>query len=134
VTAARRRVLIVEDSPAMRQLLALAIGRIPDAAIDEVADGMAALKLLRASGTAPYALVFLDLNLPVMDGLKLLGMMRNEPSMAATTVAVVTTAESPEVERQARALGARFFVRKPVSRRAIDKILAEVFGWATPAT
>jgi two-component system chemotaxis response regulator CheY len=124
-------VLIVEDSPAMRQLLALAVDRLPGAAIDEVADGMAALKLLKASTAAPYDLVFLDLNLPVMDGLKLLGAMRGEPGAAGTAVAVVTTAENADVERQARALGARYFVRKPVSRRAVDKILAEVFGWAT---
>lgn len=128
----RRRVLIVEDSPAMRQLLALAVGRLPGAAIDEVADGMAALKLIKAPGAAPYDLVFLDLNLPVMDGLKLLGALRDESAAARTTVAVVTTAEHADVERQARALGARYFVRKPVSRRAVDKILAEVFGWTTP--
>lgn len=129
----RHRVLIVEDSPAMRQLLALAVGRLTGAAIDEVGDGMAALKLIKASASAPYELVFLDLNLPVMDGLKLLGAMRGEPSVARTAVAVVTTAENADVERQARALGARYFVRKPVSRRAVDKILAEVFGWATTA-
>lgn len=129
----KRRVLIVEDSPAMRHLLALAVGRLPGAVIDEVGDGMAALKLLKASASAPYDLVFLDLNLPVMDGLKLLGAMRGEPSVARTTVAVVTTAEHAETERQARALGARYFVRKPVSRRALDKILAEVFDWAATA-
>jgi two-component system, chemotaxis family, chemotaxis protein CheY len=129
----KRRVLIVEDSAAMRHLLSLAVGRLPGAHIDEVGDGMAALKALKAAGGAPYDLVFLDLNMPVMDGLKLLGMMRGEPSVARTTFAVVTTIENAETERQARALGARYFVRKPVSRRAVDKILAEVFGWAATA-
>jgi two-component system, chemotaxis family, chemotaxis protein CheY len=128
----KRRVLIVEDSPSMRQLLSLAVGRLPGVAIDEVGDGAAALEALRAAGAAPYDLVFLDLNMPVMDGIKLLAMMRGEPSVAGTPVCVVTSSESAETERQARSLGARFFVRKPVSRRVVDKILGEVFGWAAP--
>jgi two-component system chemotaxis response regulator CheY len=126
-----KRVLIVEDSAAMRQLLALAVGRLPEVAIDEAADGVAALKLLR--GGATYDLVFLDLHMPVMDGLKLLGALRGEPAAAGTVVAVVTTSENAETERQARALGARYFMRKPVSRRAVDRVLAEVFGWAATA-
>jgi two-component system chemotaxis response regulator CheY len=126
----KRRVLIVEDSPAMRHLLSLAVQRLPGVVIDEVGDGMAALKALRGATVSPYHLVFLDLNMPVMDGMKLLGMMRGEPSAASTTVAVVTTSDNPETERQARALGARYFIRKPVSRRAVDKILTEVFGWS----
>ena len=126
----KRRVLIVEDSPAMRHLLSLAVQRLPGVVIDEVGDGMAAFKALKASAAAPYDLVFLDLNMPVMDGMKLLGMLRGEPSAARTTVAVVTTIDNAETEKQARSLGARYFVKKPVSRRAVDKILAEVFGWA----
>ncbi len=126
----KRRVLIVEDSPAMRHLLSLAVQRLPDVSIDEVGDGVAALKALRAAVDAPYDLVFLDLNMPLMDGLKLLGMLQGDPRSARTTVAVVTTTENAETEKQARSLGARYFVRKPVSRRAVDKILSEVFGWA----
>ena len=113
----------------MRHLLSLAVQRLPGVVIDEAADGMTALKALRAAAS-PYDLVFLDLNMPVMDGLKLLGLLRGEPAGATTAVAVVTTVESAETEKQARALGARYFVRKPVSRRAIGRILAEVFGWA----
>lgn len=126
----KRRVLIVEDSPAMRHLLSLAVQRLPGVIIDEVGDGMAALKALKAANSSPYHLVFLDLNMPVMDGMKLLGMMRNEPSTSSTTVAVVTTVDNPETEKQVRSLGARYFIKKPVSRRAVDKILADVFGWA----
>jgi two-component system chemotaxis response regulator CheY len=128
VTAAKRRVLIVEDSPAMRQLLSLAIRRIPGVSIDEAGDGVAALRALKVAAHNPYDLVILDLNMPVMDGMKLLGKMREDPAAAVTTVAVVTTSENPDIERQARLLGARYFVKKPVNRRAVEKILADVFG------
>jgi len=129
VTAGKRRVLIVEDSPAMRQLLSLAIQRIPGVSIDEAGDGVAALRALKIAAHNPYDLVILDLNMPVMDGMKLLGKMREDPAAAAaTTVAVVTTSENPEIERQARLLGAKYFVKKPVNRRAVEKILVDVFG------
>jgi two-component system chemotaxis response regulator CheY len=126
----KRRVLIVEDSPAMRQLLSLAIQRLPGVQIDEAGDGVAALKALKTATTNPYDLVFLDLNMPVMDGMKLLGKLREDPSSSNTTVAVVTTTENSETEKQARTLGAKYFVRKPVNRRAVEKILTEVFGVA----
>jgi len=130
VTATPRRILVVEDSPAMRQLLRLAVARVPDAVVDEAGDGVAALK---AIAQASYDLVLLDLNMPFLDGLKLLGKLREEPSARDTVVCVVTTSEGDEIERQARKLGARHFVRKPVSRRALDAILAEVFGPRPPA-
>jgi two-component system chemotaxis response regulator CheY len=128
MTAGKRRVLIVEDSPAMRQLLSLAVQRLPGVSIDEAGDGVAALKALKVASHNPYDLVFLDLNMPVMDGMKLLGKMREDPGAAATTVAVVTTSENADTERQARTLGAKYFLRKPVNRRAVEKILADVFG------
>ena len=124
----RKRVLIVEDSPAMRQLLALALKRAAGVSIDQAEDGVAALKALKVAQSEPYDLVFLDLNMPVMDGMKLLARIRDDEAYANTTIAVVTTEERIETEAQARELGARYFIRKPVNRKIIEKILSEVFG------
>jgi two-component system chemotaxis response regulator CheY len=124
----KKRVLIVEDSPAMRQLLTLAVQRVPNVAIDEAGDGVAALKALK---TGSYDLIFMDLNMPVMDGMKLLGRLKEDEAFAKTTVAIVTTDENPDTESQARSLGAKYFVRKPVNRRVVEKILGEVFGGLT---
>jgi two-component system chemotaxis response regulator CheY len=124
----KRRVLIVEDSPAMRQLLALALKRAAGVSIDQAEDGVAALKALKVAASEPYDLVFLDLNMPVMDGMKLLARIRDDAAYANTTIAVVTTEERAETEAQARELGARYFIRKPVNRKIIEKILSDVFG------
>jgi two-component system chemotaxis response regulator CheY len=77
-----RRILIVDDSAAMRLLLAHAIQRLPDVVVDQAADGLAALKALRAAAAQPYDLVLLDLNMPILDGMKLLGMMQADPAFA----------------------------------------------------
>jgi two-component system chemotaxis response regulator CheY len=122
-------VLIVEDSPAMRQLLALALKHVPELAIDEAGDGVEALRKIKEHG---YELVLLDLNMPVMDGMKVLARIRDEGILARTTVAIITTDESAETEERARAMGAKHFLRKPVNRRTVEKLLAEVFGGSDP--
>jgi two-component system chemotaxis response regulator CheY len=125
-----RRVLIVEDSPAMRQLLAFALKKVPGVVVEQAGDGAAALRALSAAAAAarPFGLVLLDLNMPVMDGMKVLDRMREGGVLAGTTVAVVTTEEQVTVEEEARRRGARFFLRKPVNRKSVEKVVAEVFG------
>lgn len=121
------KILIVEDSPAMRQLLALAVRKRPNVEVQEAADGLAALKLLAAT---QFDLVFVDLNMPILDGMKLIKRLReSETTLAAprVRVAVVTTESSQATEDQARALGADYFLRKPVSRRDVERVLAEAF-------
>jgi two-component system, chemotaxis family, chemotaxis protein CheY len=121
------RILIVEDSPAMRQLLSLAVRRHGGVEVQEAADGLAALKLL-SSGT--YDLMFVDLNMPVLDGMKLIRRVRESEAALGTDrlrICVVTTESAQATEDQARALGADYFVRKPVSRRDVERILAEAF-------
>jgi two-component system chemotaxis response regulator CheY len=120
-------VLIVEDSPAMRQLLTFALKRIPGVTIDQVGDGVAALKLVRGERAKKYDLILLDLNMPVMDGMKVLARLRDDGITKSTAVVVVTTEEHADTEEKALAFGARHFVRKPVNRKTIEKILDEVF-------
>jgi two-component system chemotaxis response regulator CheY len=115
----------VEDSPAMRQLLLFAVRRFPGVQVDEVPDGVAALK---AIAQTPYDVLFVDLNMPMLDGLKLIRRVREDPRQAQTRIVVVTTEESVEVEQQARELGATHYLRKPVQRHAIEEVLRTALG------
>ncbi len=121
------KILIVEDSAAMRQLLVIAARKRPGVEVTEAGDGLAALKLL-ASQT--FDMVLVDLNMPVLDGMKLIKRVReSEAAVSAERVriCVITTESAEATENQARALGADFFLRKPVSRREIERVLAEAF-------
>ncbi len=121
------KILIVEDSPAMRQLLALAVRRRAGVEVQEAPDGLAALKLL---ANAHFDLVFVDLNMPILDGMKLIKKIRESETTTGgprVRICVVTTESAQATEDQARALGADFFVRKPVARRDVERILAEAF-------
>ena len=117
-------ILIVDDSAATRQAIAEVVRRLPDAEVAEAGDGVAALKALKA---ASYQLVFLDINMPVMDGLKLLGVIAKDPTCAKTRVAVFTSADHPMMKAQARGLGARYFLTKPVEAKEVERVLSEVF-------
>jgi len=119
----KRRVLIVEDSTAMRQLLALAV-RKHGWEVNEAPDGLAALKALSLD---KYDLVFVDLNMPILDGMKLIKRVREDKNLDATRLCVVTTESAMQTEEQARMLGADFFLRKPISRRDVDRVLKEAF-------
>ena|GEM_PF-894341 len=110
----------------MRELLTLAIKKFPPVHIDHAEDGVAALRQIRSVDEA-YDLIFLDLNMPIMGGMKLLGYVRDEELLGNTSIAVVTTEESMQTEEQARSLGAAYFLRKPVTRRTVEDVLVGVF-------
>jgi len=122
----RHRILIVEDSPTMRQLLAFALKRIPGVEIVEARDGMDGLRKVT---TDHFDLALVDINMPVMDGLKLIHLIRDEESLKAMPIVVITT-EGAEADRaRALALGADEYLTKPVQAGrvlAVAKALLKV--------
>jgi two-component system chemotaxis response regulator CheY len=107
----RHRILIVEDSPTMRQLLSFALKRIPGAEIVEARDGMDGLRKVTSDH---FDLALVDINMPVMDGLKLIHLIRDEQSLRAMPIVVITTEGADEDRERAIALGADEYLTKPV--------------------
>ena len=62
------KVLVVDDSPTMRQLVTFALKRIPGLKIVEAGDGVAALKKLSSE---KFDLLLTDINMPDINGLEL---------------------------------------------------------------
>ena len=60
--------LIVEDSPMMRQLLVFALARVKNLKVTEADDGVDALRKL---ATTKFDIIITDINMPIMEGLKL---------------------------------------------------------------
>ncbi|MBS1128935.1 MAG: cheY40H-4 [Nitrospirae bacterium] len=80
--------LVVEDSPTMRQLITFALKRIPGSRIVEANDGIDALKKLSSQ---KFDIILTDINMPIMDGLKLVSMVRNDPVHRAIPIIIITT-------------------------------------------
>ena len=110
------KVLIVEDSPTMRQLISFALKRIRGIRIVEASDGVDGLKKL---STEKFDLILTDINMPVMDGLKLVSLVRNDVNYKNTPIVVITTEGAQEDRERAIALGADDYLSKPIQPNRI---------------
>ena len=105
------KVLVIDDSPTMRQLILFALKRIGDFQLVEASDGLDGLKKL---GADKFDLILTDLNMPVMDGLKLIAMVRNDPLHRTVPIVIITTEGAVDDRDRALALGADACITKPI--------------------
>ena len=103
--------LVVEDSPMMRQLLVLALSRVKNLQVTEADDGVDGLRKL---ATGKFDIILTDINMPIMDGLKLVKRVRSDPTHKDTPIIVITTEGSQEVRQRAMQLGANAYITKPI--------------------
>jgi len=114
--------LIVDDSPAMRRQLATALQRVPGLKAIEAADGAEAWRKL-ASGT--FDILITDINMPTLDGLKLISLVRAGGVHQRIPVVVVTTEGADADRRRALSLGADGYLVKPVlATQVVDAVRA----------
>jgi two-component system chemotaxis response regulator CheY len=108
--------LVVEDSPTMRQLVTFSLKRIQGAKIVEATDGVDALKKMAED---KFDLIIADINMPLMDGLKLLSIIRKDPNYCDIPVIIVTT-EGAEVDKEkGLKLGANAYLTKPIQTNTL---------------
>jgi two-component system chemotaxis response regulator CheY len=103
--------LVVEDSPMMRQLLVVALSRIKNLTVTEADDGVDGLRKL---ATGRFDIILTDINMPIMDGLKLVKRVRSDPTHKDTPIIVITTEGSDEDRQRALHLGANAYITKPI--------------------
>jgi two-component system chemotaxis response regulator CheY len=112
----RRQILIVEDSPTMRQLLVFALRRLKNCDIVEASDGMDGLRKVSSDH---FDLALVDINMPVMDGLKLISLMRSEESLRDVPIVIITTEGAQADRERALALGANEYLTKPIQANRV---------------
>jgi two-component system chemotaxis response regulator CheY len=115
--------LVVEDSPTMRQLITFALKRIPGSKVVEANDGIDALKKL---STNKIDLILTDINMPIMDGLKLVSMVRNDPAYKAIPIIIITTEGAEEDRKRGLALGANAYIPKPIQTQDLLNVVNQI--------
>ena len=115
--------LIVEDSPTMRQLIAFSLRRLKECRIIEAVDGVDALKKLT---TERVDLVITDINMPMMDGLKLISLIRGNARTKSVPIIIVTTEGAEEDRKRGLALGANAYIAKPIQPSELLKTVASL--------
>jgi two-component system chemotaxis response regulator CheY len=118
-------VLIVDDSVAIRKILQRVLRQteIPIGNIIEAGDGKEALELLK---TQTVGLALLDINMPNMDGLELLGHLRASEPWTNLPIIMVSTEGSQTKVLKALEMGASGYVRKPFNADQIKEKLVEI--------
>ena len=114
------RVLVVDDSPTMRQFIIFALKRLPELQIAEAGDGVAALKSLSSQ---KYDLLLTDINMPMMDGLKLVELIRKDRLYGTLPIVVITTEGSEVTRERALQAGADEFVTKPLQTARLIEVV-----------
>lgn len=117
--------LVVEDSPTMRQLISFSLKRFKNARILEAVDGVDALKKL--SGER-IDLILTDINMPVMDGLKLVALVRQNAQLKDIPIIIITTEGAEEDRERGLALGANAYISKPIQSSHLIKTITELLG------
>src|SRR6476661_10400724 len=103
--------LVVEDSPMMRQLLVFALSRVRHLRVTEADDGVDGLRKLAAG---KFDIILTDINMPIMDGLKLVKRVRSDPTHKDVPIIIITTENSEEDRQRALQLGASAYITKPI--------------------
>jgi len=108
-TARRERVLVVEDSDAIRSLLSILLER-RGYEVKAASNGQAALE----KATSGVDLVLLDVGLPDMNGLEVCRRLRSNAATADLTIIMLTGRDHPGDVRDGLAAGADDFLTKPI--------------------
>lgn len=109
------RVLVVEDSPLQRRVLARYLAE-QNMEVITASDGLEALKIARRN---PPDMVLLDLVLPGVDGFEVCRLLRDNPSTARVPIVIITSHGGREERIRGLEYGADDFLVKPVDQREL---------------
>jgi chemotaxis family two-component system sensor histidine kinase/response regulator PixL len=119
-------ILIIDDSIAMRQMLARTLEKA-DYRVIQAKDGWDAIEKLRS--TFQVNLIISDIDMPKMNGFEFLSHRRQHPNLTGIPVAMLTSRNNPKHRQLAMHLGAYAYWTKPFSEpeilNAVGKIISQ---------
>jgi CheY-like chemotaxis protein len=119
-----KKIVLVDDSPAIHQLLRLSFKRFPEIAIAGLEDPTGALDFLRQEQPD---LVLLDLNMPQLSGKEVIRSIKAAPDLKEIPVAFFTAADGADERRELCDLGAWHVFKKPFAPKTFSADLVSKF-------
>jgi two-component system chemotaxis response regulator CheY len=104
-----KRVLVVDDSPAVRQQVSYALSTAGFSVVEAV-DGVDGHTRIKAGD---IGMVICDVNMPRMDGLEMVEAVRKLPGQAALPIIMLTSESSDALMARGRKAGVKGWVVKP---------------------
>jgi len=121
-----RRILLAEDNPVNQEVAVALIGSA-GLAVDVAVDGRQAVDMVKAGD---YALVLMDVQMPIMDGLDATRAIRRLPQGAALPILAMTANAFDEERRRCLDAGMDDHVAKPV---VAEQLFATLYDWLSGA-
>ena len=118
-----RVVLIVDDDPFIRRLIVTTLEGVSTFVLHEACDGAEAVQTARREGPR---LVFLDIDMPRLDGIEACRQMRGEATMAGAKIVMLTASADESARERAAAAGADRFLTKPFSPLDLLRLVDEL--------
>ncbi len=118
-------VLIVDDDPFIRKLIVTTLEGVSEFELHEASDGEEAVQVARREGPR---LVFLDIDMPRLDGIEACRQMRDEPTMAGSKIVMLTASADDTARSRAEQAGADRFLTKPFSPLTLLRLVDELQG------
>jgi two-component system chemotaxis response regulator CheY len=119
------KVLIVEDSKVMRELVATTCESLDGVAVVETASGFEALKMLPRE---QFHLIITDINMPDINGLELINFVKKNPRYKDVPLIIISTESSEQDRQRGLALGAADYIAKPFSPDALLAVVRRHLG------
>jgi two-component system chemotaxis response regulator CheY len=117
-----KTVLIVDDSVTMRQMVGMTL-RQAGFDVVERANGQEGIQLLEHQSVT---LVISDVNMPVMDGITMVKVVRQLPAHRTTPILLLTTETDDSKKQAARAAGATGWLKKPFNPSSLLTVINKV--------
>lgn len=126
------RFLIADDDADDSALFCEALDSIdPLITCDVAVDGRMALDLLGRAGSPSPQVIFLDINMPVMNGWQCLEKMKADPKLRSIPVIIYSTSSHRQDAEKAFKLGAVCLFTKPYKYKDLKTILSEIVNTPT---
>ena len=119
-----RRILIVDDSPSVRRIVALTL-RGAGYDVTEAGDGQDALDRVAAGR---FDAILTDQNMPRMDGLTFIREVRKRPDVQGVPIVFLSTESEGALKDSARAAGATGWMTKPFDQAKLLSVMSRLVG------
>ena len=121
-----KNIFLTEDDDDDREVFKIALHDIDETIKFEFAtNGKETIERLKDCNTLPD-IIFLDLNMPIMNGFECLSALKNDSRLVTLPVVIFTTSSNPLDVQATHQLGANVFLIKPVSIAELTKKLQRI--------
>jgi two-component system chemotaxis response regulator CheY len=121
-----KHALIVDDSATMRNMIKAVV---VDMGFD-VTTAQDGEKAFRFAQSQAFDIVITDINMPNMDGIELIRVLRETETMKYTPILVITTEGGDNVKQAGKAAGASGWIVKPFNPETLTRAVAKLCGMA----